>query len=152
MAPEIEFASSDFPPSHKTASYAGYFVLWPCWPYERQFAKGLFIYLIIHFSIFLLFIIVKNKCSIIQNNLHYVIVVHYLLIIIIIIIIIIIMALPRRHFHRSGSSSIWGTNGFTSLSKDGVAKEGHLNIQPHGQAGNRTRDLLASSQRSFQLS
>ena len=24
MAPEIEFASSDFPPSHKTASYAGY--------------------------------------------------------------------------------------------------------------------------------
>ena len=24
MAPEIEFASSGFPPSHKTASYAGY--------------------------------------------------------------------------------------------------------------------------------
>ena len=24
MASEIEFASSDFPPSHKTASYAGY--------------------------------------------------------------------------------------------------------------------------------
>ena len=24
MAPEIEFASSDFPPSHKTHSYAGY--------------------------------------------------------------------------------------------------------------------------------
>ena len=24
MAPEIEFASSNFPPSHKTASYAGY--------------------------------------------------------------------------------------------------------------------------------
>ena len=40
----------------------------------------------------------------------------------------------------------------TSLSKDGVAKEDHLNIQPHGQAGNRTRDLLASSQRSYQLS
>ena len=55
-------------------------------------------------------------------------------------------------FPQSGSSSTWGTNGFTSLSKDCVAKEDHLNIQPHGQAGNRTRDLLASSQRSYQLS
>ena len=65
------------------------------------------------------------------------------------------MALPRRHF-QSGSSSTWGTNGFTSPSKDRVAaikwKEDHLNIQPHGQAGNRTQDLLASSQRSYQLS
>ena len=78
---------------------------------------------------------------------------HHSIIIIIIkmmIRIIKIMALPRRHF-QSYSSSTWGTNGFTSLSKDGVAKEDHLNIQPHGQAKNRTRDLLASSQRSYQL-
>ena len=38
-------------------------------------------------------------------------------------------------FPQSGSLSTWGTNGFTSLSKDSVAKEDHLNIQPHGQAG-----------------
>ena len=57
------------------------------------------------------------------------------------------MALPQ-----SGSSSTWETNSFTSLSKDGVAKEDHLNIQPHGQARNQTRDLLASSLRSYQLS
>ena len=31
-------------------------------------------------------------------------------------------------FPQSGSSSTWGTNGFTSLSKDGVAKENHLEI------------------------
>ena len=55
-------------------------------------------------------------------------------------------------FPQSGSSSTWGTNGFTFLSKDGAAKEDHLNIQPHGQAGNRTWDLLASGQRSYQLS
>ena len=35
-------------------------------------------------------------------------------------------------FRQSCSSSNWGTNGFTSLSKDSVAKEDHLNIQPHG--------------------
>ena len=80
--------------------------------------------------------------------------------------------ITQAAFPQSGSSSTWGTNGFTSLSKDGAAKEDHLNIQPHGQAGNRTRDLLedhlniqphgqagnrtrellASSQRSYQLS
>ena len=60
--------------------------------------------------------------------------------------------ITQEAFLQSGSSSTWGTNGFTSLSKDGLAKEDHLNIQPHGQAGNRTRDLLASSQRSYQLS
>ena len=60
--------------------------------------------------------------------------------------------ITQAAFPQSGSSSTWGTNGFTSLSKDGVTKEDHLNIQPHGQAGNRTRDLLASSQRSYQLS
>ena len=57
--------------------------------------------------------------------------------------------ITQTAFPHSGSSSTWGTNGFMSLSKDGVAKEDHLNIQPHGQAGNRTRDLLASSQRSY---
>ena len=60
--------------------------------------------------------------------------------------------ITQTAFPHSGSSSTWGTNGFTSLSKDGAAKEGHLNIQLHGQAGNRTRDLLASSLRSYQLS
>ena len=60
--------------------------------------------------------------------------------------------ITQAAFPQSGSSSAWGTNGFTSLSKDGVTKEDHLNIQPHGQTGNRTRDLLASSQRSYQLS
>ena len=60
--------------------------------------------------------------------------------------------ITQAAFLQSGSSSTWGTNGFTSLSTDGVAKEDHLNIQPHGQAGNRTRDLLASSLRSYQLS
>ena len=60
--------------------------------------------------------------------------------------------ITQAAFPLSGSSSTWGTNGFTFLSKDGVEKEDHLNIQPHGQAGNRTRDLLASSQRSYQLS
>ena len=53
--------------------------------------------------------------------------------------------ITQEAFPQSGSSSTWRTNGFTSLSKDGVAKEDHLNIQPHGQAGNRTRDFLASS-------
>ena len=60
--------------------------------------------------------------------------------------------ITQMAFPQSGSSSTWGTNGFTSLSKDGVAKEDHLNIQPHGHAGNQTQDLLASSQRSYQLS
>ena len=60
--------------------------------------------------------------------------------------------ITQTAFPQSGSSSTWGTNGFTSLSKDGVAKEDHLNVKPHGQAGNQTRDLLASSQRSYQLS
>ena len=60
--------------------------------------------------------------------------------------------ITQAAFPQSGSSSTWGTNGFTSLSKGSAAKEDHLNIQPHGQAGNRTRDLLASSQRSYQLS
>ena len=44
--------------------------------------------------------------------------------------------ITQTAFPQSGSSSTWGTNGFTSLSKDGVAKEDHLNIQPHGQARN----------------
>ena len=44
--------------------------------------------------------------------------------------------ITQAAFPQSGSSSTWGTNGFTSLSKDGVAKEDHLNIQPHGQARN----------------
>ena len=60
-------------------------------------------------------------------------------------IIIIIIAFPQ-----SGFSSTWGSNGFTSLSKGGEAKEDHLNIQH--QAGNRTRDLQVSSLRSDQLS
>ena len=73
-------------------------------------------------------------------------------VIIIMIIMIYNNGITQTAFPHSGSSSTWGTNGFTSLSTDGVAKEDHLNIQPHGQAGNRTRDLLASSQRSHQLS
>ena len=60
--------------------------------------------------------------------------------------------ITQSAFPQSGSSSTWGTNGFTSLSTDSAPKEDHLNIQPHGQAGNRTRVLLASSQRSYQLS
>ena len=51
--------------------------------------------------------------------------------------------ITQAAFPQSGSSSTWGTNDFTSLSKDGAAKEDHLNIQSHGQAGNRTRDLRA---------
>ena len=42
--------------------------------------------------------------------------------------------ITQAAFPQSGSSSTWGTNGFTSLSKDGVAKEDHLNIQPRGQS------------------
>ena len=41
MAPEIEFASSDFPPSHKTASYAGWWVcgcMW--WAMKMQTFRG----------------------------------------------------------------------------------------------------------------
>ena len=55
-------------------------------------------------------------------------------------------------FPQSGSSSTWGTKGFTPLSKDGTSKEDHPNIQTHGQAGNRTWDLQVSSLRSYQLS
>ena len=35
--------------------------------------------------------------------------------------------ITQAAFPQSGSSSTWGTIGFTSLSKDGVAKEDHLN-------------------------
>ena len=71
-----------------------------------------------------------------------------LLIIIIITIIIIIIenddGITQEAFQQSGSSSTWGINGFALISKDGVAKEAHPNIQPHGQAGNRTLSTLPS--------
>ena len=57
--------------------------------------------------------------------------------------------ITQATFPQSGSSSTWGTNGFTSLSMDGVAKEDHPTIQPHGQARVRTQALLASSLRSY---
>ena len=41
MAPEIEFASSTFPPSHKTASYAGYFTKHSKTSFEKNcFLRG----------------------------------------------------------------------------------------------------------------
>ena len=58
--------------------------------------------------------------------------------------------ITQAAFPQSGSSSTWGTNGFTSLSKDGVAKEDHLNIQSQGQAGNQ--NPVPSSQQSEILS
>ena len=75
-----------------------------------------------------------------------------IIIIIKIIIIIMITALPRRHFHKVALRPLEGPTALRPLSKDDVVKEDHLDIQPYGQAGNRTRDLLASSQRSYQLS
>ena len=39
--------------------------------------------------------------------------------------------ITQATFPLSGSSSTWGTNSLA----DGVAKEDHLNIRPHGQAG-----------------
>ena len=58
------------------------------------------------------------------------------------------MALPRRHFHRVTLHPPGEPTALRrSLSKDGVAKEDHPNIQPYGQAGNRIRGLQVSSLR-----
>ena len=81
-----------------------------------------------------------------------IIIIIVLVIIIIIIIIIIIMALPRWHFNRVALHPPGGPTILRPLSKDSEAKEDHqniINIQPHGQAGNRARDLQVSSLESY---
>ena len=64
------------------------------------------------------------------------------------------MALPRRHFHRVALHPPRGPTALRPCPRTVWRKTDLLNIQPHGQAGNQTRDLLlvASSQRSYQLS
>ena len=58
------------------------------------------------------------------------------------------VALPRRHFHRVALHPPGDQRLYVPV-QERCGERSHLNIQLHGQAGNRTRDLLQARTQLF---